>query len=152
MFLLAMHNLMRWVVVILALVAVVNASLGWSQNRSWSKSDRLIGSFFTISLDIQLLLGLILFFTSGWANQLFTNFGEMMASPSGRFFGFEHVLYMLLAVIFAHVGSARARKASPDRQKFRNALVWYALVIVVLAVGVPWPFFASGRPWFRLPF
>ncbi len=61
-FFLAMHNIVRWVALILAIVATVTAFLGWFGKRQWSERDRKIGSFFGIAMDIQLLLGLLLYF------------------------------------------------------------------------------------------
>jgi len=61
-FILGLHNLFRWVALVLAIVATVGAFLGWFGKRQWSERDRKIGSFFGMAMDIQLLLGLILYF------------------------------------------------------------------------------------------
>jgi uncharacterized membrane protein YozB (DUF420 family) len=39
-FFLAVHNIMRWVIVVLAIVALVRAYRGWLGKREWSQSDR----------------------------------------------------------------------------------------------------------------
>lgn len=148
--LLGLHNLMRWVVVILAVLAVGNAFWGWFGGRTWTDRDRRLGSFFAISLDIQLLLGLLLYFINGWFSQLINNFSDVMSVSSLRFFGIEHFLMMLLAVIFVHIGASRARKAEGDTNKFRTAAIWFSLGVVLILVSIPWPFTAHPRPW--LPF
>lgn len=152
---LSLHNILRWVVIILALAAAINALWGWFGKRAWTERDRKLGTYFSISVDTQLLVGLLLYFflsPSGWARQLFSNFGGLMDSSAGRFFGLEHFFFMLLAVVFAHIGSSRSRKAAGDVNKFRTAAIWFGLAVIVILIGIPWPFLEYGRPWIRLPF
>ena len=152
---LSLHNILRWVVVLLALAAVVNAFWGWFGQRTWTERDRKLGTYFSIALDIQFLLGLLLYFffsPAGWGRQLFSNFSGLMDSSAGRFFVLEHFLFMLVAIVMVHIGSARARKAEGDVNKFRTTAVWFTLAVIVLLIGIPWPFLEYGRPWFRLPF
>ncbi|MGW8251897.1 MAG: hypothetical protein ACWGO1_14745, partial [Anaerolineales bacterium] len=107
------HNIVRWVVLILGVIAVGRAIYGWLTKGEWTDTDRRLGVFYTSSIDVQLLLGLILYiFLSPITREVFRNFGEAMGNPGMRFFGLEHALYMILAVIFAHLGSAFSRRAS----------------------------------------
>ena len=46
---------------------------------------------------------------------------------------------MVLAVILAHVGSVRSRKAASDAEKHKQAAIWYTIVFLVLLVFIPWP-------------
>jgi uncharacterized membrane protein YozB (DUF420 family) len=136
---LGVHNLMRWVVVILAILALVRAYLGWLRNREWTMNDRKIGVFYTAALDTQLLLGLILyFFLSPLTATAFRDLGAAMSSPAVRFFLLEHALYMILAVILAHIGSAFSRRAASDAAKHRTAAIWYTLSALAIIVGMPW--------------
>ena len=57
---LTLHNLWRWVVVLTVAWALLRAWSGWLGKRPWTKTDHQAGMFFTISLDVQLLGGLIL--------------------------------------------------------------------------------------------
>ena len=112
---LSLHNLMRWVVLILAIVAIVRVFMGWFQNRAWTDRDRKIGTYYTIALDIQFLLGLILYiFLSPLTRAFFSNLSAGMANPDARFFGFEHVFYMFIAIALAHMGTAFARRADTN--------------------------------------
>jgi hypothetical protein len=141
---LVIHNIFRWLVLIAAVFALVVSYSGWIQKREWGPSDRRAGTLFAVSLDIQLLLGLILYIAGGWYS-VFANFSEAMANSIMRFFGLEHLFYMVLAVIFAHVGSVHARKASESVGKFRRAAIWYSLVIIILIIAIPW-----WRPLLRI--
>lgn len=136
---LALHNIVRWAVVITAFLALARAYLGWIQNRQWAARDRQVGVYFTSALDTQFLLGLILFFISPWTHALLTgNFTAMMSDPTMRFFSIEHVPFMILAVVLAHIGSARARRASDAASKFRLSAIFFSLSVLVIILMIPW--------------
>jgi uncharacterized membrane protein YozB (DUF420 family) len=153
--LLGLHNLARWAVVILALIALWRAYRGWLGKQPWTAADRKIGSFFTISMDVQLLLGLILYiFLSPITRAAFTDFGAAMGSAELRFFAVEHLTLMLIAVVTAHVGAVRARSAATDEARHRQAAIWVTATAVLVLLAIPWPFPLLGavRPLLRLPF
>jgi hypothetical protein len=135
----AVHNIMRWIVVVLAIVALVRAYWGWFGKREWSLTDRKVGMFFSISMDVQLLLGLILYFgLSPITRSAIQNLGAAMAEAGLRFFALEHFFYMLVAVIVVHVGTTLSRKAVDEVAKHRRAALWFTLAILLILVGMPW--------------
>jgi hypothetical protein len=139
---LALHNIVRWVVLILLIIAVVRAFIGWFGKREWSQTDRKLGLFTTIGIDIQLLLGLLLyFFLSPITRSAFQDFGAAMGVGDLRFYALEHALYMVLAVVFAHLGSVLPKKASASDSKFKRAALCFSLALVLILIGIPW-----GRP------
>jgi uncharacterized membrane protein YozB (DUF420 family) len=136
---LAIHNIFRWVVLILCILAVVRAYLGWLGRRDWVERDRKIGSFFAMGMDIQFLLGLVLyFFLSPLTRSAFQDFGAAMGSPEVRFFALEHILYMVAAVVFAHLGSVLPRRASSSAAKYQRAAVCFSLALLAIILGMPW--------------
>jgi hypothetical protein len=136
---LAIHNILRWVVLFLAILALVSAYRGWFGRREWTSADRKYGLFYTISLDLQLLLGLILYFVlSPLTRVALQDFGSAMANGELRFFALEHFFYMFLAVIFAHVGSITTRRATEGVNKHRRAAIWFTLALVAIILGMPW--------------
>jgi hypothetical protein len=148
---LALHSLLRWVVLILAIVAVVRAIVGMSGPRAWARGDTLAGRLLTISVDTQLLVGLILYgVLSPVTRMAFSDMGVAMRDASLRFYAVEHLVLMLAAVALVHVGQVRVRKAMTDRARHRTAAVFFGLALLLMIVGIPWPFRAVGRP--LLPF
>jgi uncharacterized membrane protein YozB (DUF420 family) len=138
-FILAVHNILRWVVLILAIVALVRAYWGWLGRRDWTGTDRKIGVFFGSAMDLQLLLGLILYiFLSPTTRTVFSDFGAAMGIPDVRFFALEHILYMVVAVVFIHIGAATSRKATQAVDKHRRAAIWFSLAGLALVLGIPW--------------
>lgn len=142
---LAVHNVLRWVVVVLALIALLRAYRGWFGKRDWQPADRKIGSFFAMSMDLQLLVGLILYlFLSPLTRPLFQ--GQMslvMQNEQLRFFGVEHILLMVVSVVFVHLGTVLSRRAEQSLLKHRQAAIWFSLAVLALLAGIPWwrPFF-----------
>mgnify|MGYP006295020819 CR=1 FL=1 len=124
LFFLFIHSYLRWAVVLLMLYALFRAVWSWAQDRPWTKGDRQAGLFYTISLDLQLTLGLLLYALSGFATSM-------------RFVG-EHIITMTLAVVFAHLGSSLPKKVEDDRRKHRRAAIWFALSVLVIIFSIPW--------------
>ena len=136
---LAIHNILRWVVLILAVVALYRAYAGWIGKRDYTETDRKSGVFFSISIDIQLLVGIILYiFLSPITRTAFQDFGTAMTIPDIRFFAAEHILLMILAVIFVHVGTIVSKRATSDVSKHRRAAIWYSLTLLVIILAIPW--------------
>ena len=136
---LAIHNVVRWVVLIAGALAVFRAVAGVVNRGAWSGSDRLVGMIYTSSIDLQFLLGLILYiFLSPITHSAFQSFGSAMGNPSLRFFALIHPFYMVLAVVLAHLGSSLSRKAASDAARFQRALIWYGLSFVLILLGMPW--------------
>jgi hypothetical protein len=95
--------------------------------------------FFGAAIDTQLLLGLVLyFFLSPITRAALADFGAVMSDAGLRFFALEHAFYMLLAVVFAHLGSALAKRAPTDAAKHQRGMIWYGLAFLVILLGMPW--------------
>ena len=138
-FVLAVHSILRWIVLFLMILALVRAYWGWFGKRNWTSTDRRVGIFYSVSLDIQLLLGLILYFgLSPITKSAFSDFGAALANTDLRFFVFEHFLMMVLAVIFAHLGVATAKRAAEPVLKHRRSAIWFSLSLIAILLGMPW--------------
>ena len=148
---LTIHNLLRWVVVIAGLVAVIRAIAGLTGSRTWKRADDRAGLIYTVAFDLQVLVGLILYFAlSPITTRALGDFAAAMANGLMRYFAVEHSLLMLVALALAHVGRSLARRAVDDRAKFRRAAIGFTLSFLVLLAAIPWPFLEPGRPLFRL--
>ena len=136
---LAAHNIMRWVVVVLAIYALVRIFMGVFGKREFTETDRKALSFYAIGMDIQLLLGLLLyFFLSPITTAALGNFGAAMSNSAIRFFAVEHILLMVVAVVLAHVATVMARRATTSASKFNRAAIWLSLSVLAVAVAIPW--------------
>jgi len=148
-FLLVFHSWLRYLVIILAAIVLIKAWQGFMQKKSWDESVEKFSLFFTISLDVQLLIGLLLYgIFSPLTKLAFEDFGGAMKDSMLRYWAVEHIIIMLIAIIIAHVGKKKNKKASEDIKKFKAAVVYFTIAVILIIVGIPWPFYSNGRGLF----
>jgi hypothetical protein len=139
------HSWVRWIALV-AGVGTTMATLGDDTSRAerWSL-------FLVTALDLQLLLGLFLYFVlSPFTTEALKDMGAAMRDPLTRYWAVEHVTMMLGAVVLVHVGRVLARKAKTPQAKRMRLLICCGMATFLMLLGMPWPGFANGRPLFRL--
>jgi hypothetical protein len=147
--LLTLHSWLRWVVLLLGLLAVVRAMAGRG-GRPWSHGDDAIGKWFVATLDTQFLIGLLLYvWLSPITRAALADFGAAMRNGGLRFFAVEHLVGMVIAIALAHVGRVKIRAATDDRRRHSIAAVYFGIALLVLLASIPWPGMAAGRPLIR---
>jgi hypothetical protein len=147
---LPIHNILRWAVLLFGLWAVLKALTGVFSKRNYAGSDNKVGLFFMISCDIQLLIGLILYFNGMWFDRVKAGMGAVMKNPIERFFAVEHALMMIIAWLLVHIGRSMVKRSDIDAQKHKRSLIYFGLAIVIILLMIPWPFKQAGiaRQWF----
>ena len=144
--LLALHGALRWVVLAAGLAAIFVAFSGWSGAKPASTNLRRFSIIFVVAMDIELLIGLLLYFgASPITRAALANLSEAIKHQESRFFTVEHTVLMLLAVICAHVGGALSRKGRTDLMKYRGVAIAYTISLLLMLSGIPW-----WRPLLRL--
>jgi len=138
------HSGLRWIALILIIYAIINAIL--SKNKGeYLKKDKMLNLFAMVSLHVQLLIGFVLYFISpkvsfsaGW-----------MKIDFFRFYGMEHGLGMLIAIIIVTIGRKKAEKASVPAMQHSKIITWYTIGLIIIIASIPWPFReALGGKWF----
>jgi len=147
---LIIHSILRWGVLLFGLWAVFAALSGVFSKRNYTANDNRAGLLFMIFCDIQLLLGLFLYFNGAWFNMIRSNMKEVMKDAPSRFFAMEHVLMMLIAWLLVHVGRSMTKRPGTDAQKHKRSLIWFGIALLIILAMIPWPFRAIGiaRDWF----
>jgi heme A synthase len=146
---LSLHSWLRWGVIAAALLAT-GSTFASRPAGSPDPADRW-GLIFMISLDLQMLLGLLLYFAlSPTTAAIMKDFGGSMKDPVARFWAVEHICTMILAVVLAHVGRVLARKATTPASKRTRLMVCFTLSTILILAGTPWPGMTAGRPLFRV--
>ena len=133
------HNMFRWLVLITLFLAVIFAFAGWFKKLDWNKKDNLSGLLLTIFMDIQFLVGIILYaFVSPVTKAAFSDFGAAMKNADLRFYAVEHILMMVIALVLVHIGRAKSKKATAPWKKHRNAAVFYGIALILILAAIPW--------------
>ena len=119
-FILKLHGELRWLVALVAVIAIVKFGVGWVRRTEFKGMDRGLMAAFTGLLDLNLVLGAILLFSLG---------GGLIP------YRIEHVTTMLLAIVIAHTSVIWRRSDDPVK-KFRNNLIAVAVASILVLVGV----------------
>ena len=148
--LLTLHSILRWVILILSVVAIARSFSGMTAGKPFSAADKKVGLFLMISAHTTLLVGLYLYFFGPWgfANIRSLGFGEVMKNNTYRFFAVEHIFGMLVAIVLITIGRGASKKNIPDPAKHKRTF-WFILVaLVIILATIPWPFRTEvARPW-----
>jgi hypothetical protein len=143
------HSWMRWVVMAACLWSILRAAM--ANGRPWTPADARAARLFVIILDVQFLLGLLLYLVlSPFTRQAMSDMATAMKVSALRFWVVEHLVGMLIAVALAHVGAVKIRKATGDARRHRVALIFFSLSLLAIFASIPWPGMPAGRPLFRI--
>lgn len=148
--LLFLHSWLRWVVLILAVLLVLVGLVRWSRADADTKLVDKLSGMFVGTLDLQFLIGLILYFIAPTVRTLFADFGAGMGDRVIRFWGVEHIFGMLVAVVLSHIGRVKIKRAPDAVGKHRAAAIWIGIALLIMLLTIPWPGMPQGRPLFRI--
>jgi hypothetical protein len=136
--LLIVHSLLRWLVLLAGLFAVAKLANGYTRQAVYSPGDKRVSMIFVGLLDLQFLLGLILYGVSPVTRGAMKDITAGMADAHVRFFVAEHPLMMFLGLVVAHVTSVMVKKSRSDRVKFLRGAMGFALALGLILAGIPW--------------
>ncbi|MBO9154905.1 hypothetical protein ACFOTA_22005 [Chitinophaga sp. GCM10012297] len=136
---LGIHSIVRWLILLFGIWAVLRALMGVSGRKPYTSADTKAGLFFMIFLDIQFLLGLILFFVSPLIKAFMADPGAAMGNTGLRYFPVDHAVTALIAIALVHIGRSKIKKLSDDGKKHKTALIFFLLALVLILAAIPWP-------------
>lgn len=121
------HSGWQYIVLLMLAVTIIKMILGILTKGSWSSFDEALNRFTPIVLDIQFLLGIILWIT--WFIQL----GWSNMPTTARI---EHPVTMIIAIAIAHITSRRVKSTATDAAKYQTATIGYLVSILIVILGV----------------
>jgi len=150
---LSLHSITRWAVIIFGVMVIAQAVIGIAGKRAWLANDQRGVSGFFWSVNIQIVLGLILYvFLSPVIQGALRDFGGAMRDGRVRFWLVEHMTMMIVALGLVHIGVARIRRAAEAPAKHRAALIFFGIAMLAILISIPWPGTGTDpRPLYRLP-
>lgn len=141
-----LHNILRWVVLAGGAYALFVAYRGLFGRATWREGGRLSGIVFTSALNVQLMLGLLLYGISPITRAAMQDLGAAMGDDTFRYFAMEHFVSMILAVVAAQAGFSLAKRAEGERARFVRAAVGYTLAALLVLSVIPW--WRPLLPWY----
>jgi len=140
---LAIHNGLRWLVLLSGLALILGCLLGLLKKSPFKPVGRILSVIYVSLMDSQFLIGVILYFASPLIRAFWSAPAVGMKSHDLRFFAIEHTTFMIAALALAHIGSVRSRKITIDASAYATALKWFIPSFLLILAGIPWwrPFF-----------
>lgn len=123
------HSGWRYLVLILLVLAIIQAFTGWFGKKPFTEGNRKLNVFTLISAHLQFVMGLLLYIVNKW----------YLADSSvavGRYWKMEHIGMMILAIILITVGNARSKKLADAEAKHRVVAIYFGLALVVILAAI----------------
>ncbi len=120
--LLAIHSVVRWIIMVVAIITIIKFAIGWAANSLFIGLDRGLASGYSGLMDLQVLLGLIYLVWNGIA---------VTGFPTYRIL---HAGTMLVAVAVAHLPSRF--KDLNDKLRFQYSLIAIVGSLILVAIGI----------------
>ena len=137
-----LHSILRYFILLFALIVVVQSLLGILGKRKFKAINKQSALVLLIFCDLQILLGLLLYYLKGMAN-LFSG-GDVMKDPAKRFWAVEHGFGMIVAIVLVHMGYSVTKKLIDDDRKFKK-LFWFVFIALIIIVAtIPWEWRVPG--------
>ena len=152
---LALHNVNRWLVLGFGLWATALVTYGWLRKRIWTERHTAWIQRFTRVIDLQMLLGLILYLLPGAFIQAilqYTAWAQIMKDRLLRFFTLEHPTTMFIAVILVNIALSIAKRNTHEKARFAAPAILLIVALLLILSAIPWPGSSYNRPLLRWPF
>ncbi len=136
-FILEAHSGWAFVVLLILLISVINALIGFSAKNPFTPKDRRISLFALIAVHLQFVFGLVLYFISPNGLDKIKAVGMGGMSSFDRLLALEHPLVNLIAIVLITVGWSKHKRAA-DASKFTSIAIFYSLGLLLLLSRIPW--------------
>ncbi len=135
----SLHSYLGYIVLIILILAVVNAISGLFSNRIFNlEKDFRISLFALIFTHMQVLIGLILYFVSANGLQAIRELGMGGLNSAARLLAVEHPFINIIAVVLITIGWSKHKKVMEAKKKFKTISIFYGLGLVLILSRIPW--------------
>jgi hypothetical protein len=132
------HSYWAYLVLLVLVIAVVNALIKTFGDKEYSAKDFRISLFTLIVSHIQLLIGLLLYFVSPRFDLWSELGGEVMKNSIARLYLVEHPLVNIIAVALITIGYSKHKKKLTSQAKLKPLAIFYTIALVLILSRIPW--------------
>lgn len=148
--LLFFHSWVRWLVLAFLVYSIYRAFIGYTKNKTFSKTDNAFRHWTATIAHIQLMIGIVLYTKSLVVKYFWTDTKTALQNLDLTFYGLIHIILMLTSIVVLTIGSALAKRKPTDKEKFKTMLFWFSVALIIMFIAIPWTFSPlSSRPNFR---
>lgn len=139
------HSYWAYLVLIVLILAVVNAILGLTSKKKFEAKDLRISLFALIASHIQLIIGFISYYMSSFYETMRdVGMGEVMKNSELRKLLVEHPLMMIVSIILITIGFSKHKKKTTDLAKFKTISIFYTIALIIILGMIPWNLWFSN--------
>jgi cytochrome bd-type quinol oxidase subunit 2 len=151
-YLLHVHSILRWVIIVLAVLVLINSFFGMRSKGLFTKMDNNLSKYLMVSTHVMLVIGLIQYFLGSKGFALIKEYGMkgIMSNKALRFHGIEHISTMIIAIALITVGRMLGRRKLEGNQAHKT-IFWFTLIGFALMLSrIPWPWMdgAVAGAWY----
>jgi len=133
------HSYWAYIVLLILIIAVVNAVIGLSTKKEFKAKDIRISLFTLITAHIQLIIGFFAYFNSTYFTSMQAHgMGEVMKNSILRKHLVEHPIMILIAIALITIGFSKHKKKDTDYGKFKTIAIYYSIALVLILAVIPW--------------
>jgi heme A synthase len=138
------HSKWAYLVLLVLILATGNAIIKFFGDKEFDAKDFRISLFALITMHIQLLIGIVLFFMKDYFGTIkeIGGMSELMKNNDLRMKIIEHPTLMIIAVIFITIGYSKHKKKLVSKPKFKMLAIFYTLALASVLYMIPW------KTWF----
>ena len=134
-----LHSYFAYIVLAILVLATINAITGWLGKKEFRFDKDLRVSLFALILShIQLLIGLVLYFTSANGLNAIQTLGMGGLNSASRLLALEHPLINIIAIVLITIGWSKHKKKTDDTAKFKTIAIFYGLGLLLILSRIPW--------------
>ncbi len=134
------HSYWAYLVLLVLVIATFNAIAKFFGDKEFDAFDFRVSLFTLITMHIQLLIGIVLFFTKDYFSTIeeVGGMGEVMKISALRNLIIEHPLTMIVAVTLVTIGYSKHKKKLTSKPKFKILAIFYTIALVLVLAKIPW--------------
>lgn len=133
-----LHSYWAYLVLIVLVMAVVNAIFKSVSGKEYHAKDFRISLFTLIVSHIQLLIGVLLYFVSDKFELWSDLGGKVMSNSLARLYLVEHPLINIIAVVLITIGYSKHKKKLTSKAKLKLIAIFYTIALVLFLSRIPW--------------
>lgn len=130
------HSHFAWLVLITLVVVVGMAFIAFLTKKSWNASQFKLALVGLILSHIQLLMGLVLYFTSPYGMSNLS--GDTMKDSFLRLLAVEHPFTNIIAIVLITIGYSKAKKTLGTVSTPKSIAIFYGIGLLLILSRIPW--------------
>lgn len=129
------HSIWAYLVLAILVITTINSLAKFFGKKEYGAKDMRLALFTLITMHLQLLIGLVLWFVSP------SGLNEIRQNGMGgsmRRLAVEHPTLMIIAIVLVTIGYSKHKKQRLSTPKFKKLAIFYTLALIAVLAMIPW--------------